>query len=165
MLEYRVYRDQQRGWRITSPNLEQTGLLRIDYDDLDDCIADDEVWEQELPAWIGDDRDPHPILASASAETRELVARALLDFLRRELALKVDVLDADRQEELKRRSSQQLIAPWAIDENEPLTYGTRRVPALAVGHGRSRRDVHLAAQWLRPVPAPSRDVPAAPRRV
>src|SRR3954469_23981304 len=128
VLEYRVYRDQQRGWRITSPNLEQTGLLRVDYDDLDECIGDDEAWEQELPAWIGDDRDPHPLLTSASAETRELVARALLDFLRRELALKVDVLDADRQEELKRRSSQQLIAPWAIDENEPLTYGSVAYP-------------------------------------
>ena len=39
VLEYRVYRDLQRGWRITSPNLEQTGLLHIDYDDLADCVA------------------------------------------------------------------------------------------------------------------------------
>ena len=38
------------------------------------------------------------------------------------------MLDADRQEELKRRSSQQLIAPWAIDENEPLTYGSVAYP-------------------------------------
>ena len=58
VLEYRVYRDQQRGWRITSPNLEQTGLLHIDYDDLDDCVADDEVWEQELPEL--DWRRPRP---------------------------------------------------------------------------------------------------------
>ena len=128
VLEYRVYRDQARGWRITSPNLEQTGLLTVDYDDLDECIADDEAWTQELPPWIGDDRDPHPLLSSAATETRELVARALLDFLRRELAIKVDVLDADRQEELKRRSSQQLIAPWAIDENEPLTYSSVAYP-------------------------------------
>jgi len=128
VLEYRVYRDQQRGWRITSPNLEQTGLLTVDYDDLEDCIADDEAWTQELPEWVGDDRDPHPLLASADAATRELVARTLLDFLRRELAIRVDVLDGDRQEELKRRSSQHLIAPWAIDENEPLTYGTVAYP-------------------------------------
>ena len=52
MLAYRIYRDLQRGWRLTSPNLEQTGLLQIDYDGLDECCADDEVWAQELPRWI-----------------------------------------------------------------------------------------------------------------
>lgn len=28
-IEYRLYSDLQRGWRVTMPNLEQTGLLRI----------------------------------------------------------------------------------------------------------------------------------------
>ncbi len=29
VLGYRLYRDLKRGWRITSPNLEQCGLLEI----------------------------------------------------------------------------------------------------------------------------------------
>ncbi|NCC32497.1 MAG: DEAD/DEAH box helicase, partial [Chloroflexia bacterium] len=33
-LDYRVFEDLRRGWRITQPNLEQCGLLRIDYLDL-----------------------------------------------------------------------------------------------------------------------------------
>ncbi len=43
VLGYRLYRDLQRGWRITMPNLEQTGLLQIDYVDLDELAADDDA--------------------------------------------------------------------------------------------------------------------------
>lgn len=40
-LGYRIYRDLKRGWRITSPNLEQCGLLDIEYTSLDDvCSAE-----------------------------------------------------------------------------------------------------------------------------
>ena len=31
VLEYLVYRDLERGWRVTAPNLEDCGLLRFDY--------------------------------------------------------------------------------------------------------------------------------------
>ena len=31
VLAFRIYRDLKRGWRITSPNLEQCGLLEIKY--------------------------------------------------------------------------------------------------------------------------------------
>ena len=65
MLEYRVYRDQQRGWRITSPNLEQTGLLRIDYDDLASAAQTRGVG-RELPAWI----DPVDELTTATRTRR-----------------------------------------------------------------------------------------------
>ncbi len=39
MLGYRLYRDLRRGWRITSPNLEQCGLLEIGYQSLDEVCA------------------------------------------------------------------------------------------------------------------------------
>ncbi|MEE3922098.1 hypothetical protein V2I01_38845 [Micromonospora sp. BRA006-A] len=35
VVAFRLYLDLERGWRITMPNLEQTGLLEIDYQDLD----------------------------------------------------------------------------------------------------------------------------------
>ena len=35
----------QRGWRVTMPNLEQTGLLTVDYRDLTDLAADSDSWE------------------------------------------------------------------------------------------------------------------------
>src|SRR6185437_2970652 len=36
VLGYRLYRDLKRGWRVTSPNLEQCGLLEIRYPALDE---------------------------------------------------------------------------------------------------------------------------------
>lgn len=44
----------------------------------------------------------------------------LLDYVCRELAIKVDNLNATYQENLLQQSSQRLIEPWAIDENESL---------------------------------------------
>ena len=42
VLGYRLYRDLERGWRITSPNLEQCGLLKISYESLEElCAAED----------------------------------------------------------------------------------------------------------------------------
>ena len=41
-----------------------------------------------------------------------------LDYMRRELAIKVDFLDRGLQEQLQQLSNQRLKPPWAIDENE-----------------------------------------------
>jgi len=76
VLGYRLYRDLERGWRVTSPNLEQCGLLKIAYDSLDDLCAAEDVWQEK-----------HPALLSASPETRARVARVLLDDMRRRLAI------------------------------------------------------------------------------
>jgi len=59
VLGYRLYRDLQRGWRITSPNLEQCGLLEIRYEAMDDIAKADELWQKH-----------HPALATASPEER-----------------------------------------------------------------------------------------------
>lgn len=112
VLGYRLYLDQRRGWRITSPNLEQTGLLTINYLALDDVIADESVWAGS-----------HGALVSATIEERRRVSRTLLDYLRRELAIKVDYLDPLRQEQIGIASSQWLKGPWSIDENEQMIHG------------------------------------------
>lgn len=111
VLGYRLYRDLQRGWRITSPNLEQCGLLTIAYQSLDEASAAEELWSQA-----------HPALATASAATRMHIAQVLLDYMRRELAISVNYLDTLWHEQLRQQSHQRLIAPWAIDENETMAY-------------------------------------------
>ncbi|BAU65865.1 hypothetical protein STA3757_32600 [Stanieria sp. NIES-3757] len=35
LIEYRLYEDLRRGWRIVQPNLEQCGLLEIEYEELE----------------------------------------------------------------------------------------------------------------------------------
>ncbi|HEY9076218.1 MAG TPA: DEAD/DEAH box helicase [Anaerolineaceae bacterium] len=111
VLGYRIYRDLKRGWRITSPNLEQSGLLKIEYASLPELCNTEDVWART-----------HPALTTAKPETRLQICRALLDFMRRELAIKVSYLDATTQESLRQLSNQHLIAPWAIDENETLEH-------------------------------------------
>jgi ATP-dependent helicase YprA (DUF1998 family)/very-short-patch-repair endonuclease len=117
VLGYRLYRDLERGWRLTAPNLEQCDLLRIDYLSLDEVCADEGVW-----------RGLHPVLAAATPEQRKGVARTLLDLLRRDLAIKVDYLDPLYQERLRQRSSQYLAPPWAIDEDERLVTASVAYP-------------------------------------
>ena len=124
VLAYRVYHDLRRGWRVTAPNLEQCGLLEIRYASLNELCAEESEWQT-----------CHPVLATASPAERAHVAQALLDFLRRALAIKVDYLDATYQETVQQVSSQRLREPWAIDESE-------RMESSAIAFPRSieRRD-------------------------
>ncbi len=122
VLGYRLYRDLKRGWRIMSPNLEQCGLLEIRYLSLEEACQAEEMWEKK-----------HPALVTATPETRMKVARVLLDYMRRELAIKVDYLDTRYQERIQQQSSQHLIAPWAIDENEVMERAAILYPRLSRG--------------------------------
>jgi very-short-patch-repair endonuclease len=142
VLGYRLYRDLQRGWRITSPNLEQCGLLEIRYEAMDEIAASDELW-----------RSRHAALATATPEERLVVCKTLLDYMRRELSIKVDYLNYEYQERLKLDSSQHLISPWSIDENErPFSAKTMRVGSRQAGD--SEHDLYLSprggfGQYLR----------------
>ncbi|MGB6057074.1 MAG: DEAD/DEAH box helicase, partial [Microthrixaceae bacterium] len=50
VLSYLVYQDLERGWRVTQPNLEQTGLLNVGYVSLDQLCAAEDVWQDMHPA-------------------------------------------------------------------------------------------------------------------
>ena len=110
ILAYRLYTDLERGWRVTSPNLEQCGLLRISFKYLNEICEAEDKWA-----------DLHPALATADPDARARVASVLLGHMRRELAIKVDHLDPLYQEQIRQRSSQRLISPWALDDNEDMT--------------------------------------------
>jgi len=111
VLGYRLYRDLKRGWRLTSPNLEQCGLLEIRYDSLEEVCAADDLWN-----------GLHEVLVSARAEERFEACRVMLDHVRRELAIDIPSLDKETQEEIRRESGQRLAAPWALDEKEMLEF-------------------------------------------
>lgn len=141
VLEYRIYSDLRRGWRIVAPNLEQCGLLEIEYDSLDDICATDDIWEAD-----GN-------LFAASPEKRKKVSLAFLDFLRSRLAIKAECLEPDKQEIIARQSRQQLIDPWLIEDNEQLHYSSIAWPRPRKGDDNSR-DVFLTprsnfGKWLR----------------
>lgn len=110
-LEYRIYHDLRRGWRIVQPNLEQCGLLRIEYEELENVCTQDEYWKGDR------------ILAEASAENRVRVARAFLNHLRHSLALDARCLQATHQIQLKKKVQQTLKEPWTFDDDEILAEG------------------------------------------
>lgn len=108
LLEYRLYEDLRRGWRVAQPNLEQCGLLRIEYPGLREMCETAEPWTH------------HPLLQQATPRTRERVARAFLDHLRKEMAIDAKVLDREEHYELRRRVEQNLRDPWAFDDKDQL---------------------------------------------
>ncbi|OHD58164.1 MAG: hypothetical protein A2096_11770, partial [Spirochaetes bacterium GWF1_41_5] len=117
VLGYRLYRDLKRGWRVTAPNLEQCGLLEIEYKSLEDICKAEDIWQ-----------GTHTALEKATPENRKEVSKALLDYMRRELAIKVNYLDQQYQESIRQNSSQRLKEPWGIDENETMEWSTILIP-------------------------------------
>ncbi len=131
VLGYYLYRDLERGWRITSPNLEQSGLLEIDYLSLAQLCRDQPNWDGR-----------HVALATARPDVRERLCRLVLEYLRRELAIRVDYLDPVQQESIRQLSNQYLVPPWSFDESERLIRGRIVLPR---SRGRERRGMeHLA---------------------
>ncbi|MFE1359446.1 protein kinase domain-containing protein [Streptomyces harbinensis] len=109
---YRLYRDLERGWRVTMPNLEQTGLLRIDYPDLAFVAEDGARWQAT-----------HPVLRDADPQLREEISRILLDFMRRALAIDVQYFREDF-DTLRRASEERLTGPWVLGESDSPAVGT-----------------------------------------
>jgi hypothetical protein len=144
VVAYRIYADQMR-WRLTSPNLEQAGLIELGYAHLDECVADEEEFGRDLPEWFtGEERAAHPALADADPATRREVARVLLDFMRRELALSADQLDRTHQEGMAANSRQHLTDPWVIEEHEELSYAAVLFPRPRRQGNDSRTGVFLS---------------------
>lgn len=137
VLGYRLYCDLKRGWRITSPNLEQCGLLRIEYLSLEELCAAEDIWGR-----------CHTVLAKARPETRMKVAKVLLDLMRRSLAIKVDYLDSQSQERIQQQSNQRLRAPWALDENETtrMEYATILMPRASRKGTDTRQHIYLSGR-------------------
>lgn len=106
---YRVLADLRRSWRIVLPNLEQCGLLSIDYQDLNVVAADDAAWE-DMPL----------VNALRHAERREFLS-TILDFYRLEYAIHSEnFLTQSKIKENEKLFREMLRPPWSLDRNENL---------------------------------------------
>ncbi|SOE56773.1 protein of unknown function [Streptomyces sp. OV198] len=113
VIAFRLYLDLERGWRITMPNLEQTGLLEIDYEDLDWVAAKQDRWAGTHEAL----RDADPVLRSE-------IMRALLNEMRRSLAIDVSYFRDDSFDSLQRASEERLVDPWVLSTTDKPRVGT-----------------------------------------
>ena len=110
-LQHRFWIDQRRGWRYTNPNLEQLGLIRAEYQYLDDLAGDAEEFASSA------------ILAPASKDQRRDALQVLFDHMRLGLAVNTSALDRNRVETLTQTMRGQIKAPWAL-EDENTTAGS-----------------------------------------
>ena len=108
VLAHRFWVDQQRGWRVTNPNLERLHLLRAEYAGLDALVANEAKFD-----------GAHPILKSASPERRRRAYTVLFDHMRKGLAVDSASLDQPQLEDVQRRAGSLLKAPWSLSEDEP----------------------------------------------
>jgi superfamily II DNA/RNA helicase len=108
-LFYRAISDLRRSWRIVLPNLEQCGLLLVDYVELNEIVAEDKFWS-DMPIVCDLDH----------ADRREFVS-TILDFFRLEYALHSEnFLTPVRLKEYEKHFREQLRAPWTLDRDEDL---------------------------------------------
>jgi ATP-dependent helicase YprA (DUF1998 family)/very-short-patch-repair endonuclease len=138
VLRYFLYRDMEAGWRVTSPNLEQCGLLKFEYLSLDDVASDDEFWKE---------RGVHDELVAASHEQRRRMITVLLDHLRRNLIIKEDSLTPIHQERISEQSCQRLkeLSPWRIEDPSTMVRGGIAWPRSR-GPKERAEDLFLSAQ-------------------
>ncbi|GAB3165141.1 DEAD/DEAH box helicase [Myceligenerans halotolerans] len=115
VIEYRALQDLRRGWRVTLPNLEQTGLIRVEYPVAERLCGAEERWA-----------DAHHLLRHRTREERYEYVQVLLDEFRRVLALDTEVFSEERMETLKRASETHLSGVWTVADNE-------RLPTLGFG--------------------------------
>ncbi|SEC02166.1 Helicase conserved C-terminal domain-containing protein [Streptomyces sp. 2131.1] len=112
VIAFRLYLDLERGWRITMPNLEQTGLLEIDYEDLAWLAGKQDRWA-----------DTHAALRDADSALRAEVMKALLNEMRRALAIDVSYF-RDDFDALQRASEERLTDPWVLSTADKAKVGT-----------------------------------------
>ncbi|MEJ5241177.1 MAG: DEAD/DEAH box helicase [Anaerolineales bacterium] len=125
LTEYRLYEDLRRGWRVVQPNLEELGLLRIEYRGLEELCRHESAW------------DFHPSLQMRTPQERQELVRVLLDHFRRKLAINARLLQEQAQSQLRRRCEQHLNEFWGLDPNSD----ELRPAACFVLRGNSSRPV------------------------
>ncbi|MFA3872848.1 protein kinase [Streptomyces sp. MMCC 100] len=133
VVAFRLYLDLERGWRITMPNLEQTGLLEIDYADLH---------------WVAEKQDrwahTHAALRDADPALRAEITKALLNEMRRSLAIDVAYF-RDDFDALQRASEERLVDPWVLSASDRPNVGTA-YPHPSTGRGLNRSGLFLSAR-------------------
>jgi len=103
LTEYWIYEDLRRAWRVVHPNLEDVGLLRVEYEGLQAVCERDEVWREV------------PLLKASSPERRAQVVRVVLDHFRKRFAIHTRLLESESLRRLARRAREQLNEFWGLD--------------------------------------------------
>lgn len=136
VINYHLYRDLKWDWRVTAPNLEDCGLLRFEYSGLEDhngLLNDFSIWTSGVEALCGKNlrliQTPE-VLKNCPVELRSEIIKTLLDFLRRSLAISVDVLNPRNKRDLLDQTTTRLDenTVWYLEDIKELVSFTVAYP-------------------------------------
>ncbi len=117
LLQYLALTDLRSGWRLSLPNLEQCGLVRITYRDLEGISGEEQAW-QGLP-----------FFEEASPQERQAVLRHVLDYLRQRLVIRSDHLQREwLRSKLCTNTTEYLKDNWALTPED--IYITSKIALL-----------------------------------
>jgi len=107
---YRILHDLRRSWRVVLPNLEQCGLLRINYKYLDETAVSDMHWQKS------------PFFHALSSEQRVSFIFQLFEYFRKAYALSFSMLEPGAINKNSLTIKEKLKRPWTIDDTEKIEY-------------------------------------------
>lgn len=105
-LHHLFWVDQRKGWRYTSPNLEQIGLIKVDYKYIQSIVSDESQFSS------------CEFLANASHDERLKALLTLFDHLRKGLCVECPALNKSKIEKLSQKCHNLIKSPWnVVDED------------------------------------------------
>lgn len=109
-IAYRIIQDLKRGWRYILPNLEQTALLEIDYENLDNYCSNNALWKNL--DW----------LSNLKAESRKEFLLQVLNYFRNLYAIDFDMLRYENRMQVQDELNEYLNKDklWSLDKGEKL---------------------------------------------
>lgn len=105
-LHHLFWVDQRKGWRYTSPNLEQIGLIKVDYKYIKSIASDESQFSS------------CELLSNASYDERIKALLTLFDHLRKGLCVECPALNKAKVEKLSQKCHNLIKSPWNVIEED-----------------------------------------------
>ncbi|MEI6174186.1 MAG: DEAD/DEAH box helicase [Bacteroidota bacterium] len=120
LIMYRLLYDLRRSWRVVMPNLEQCGLIAIEYRHLQESSIDNALW------------GTNEILSAFGERKRVEVLHQVFDYFRKAYALGFSMLEPAVISQNAKKIREKLRQPWTLDDSEKIELPTFiRVEKLA----------------------------------
>ncbi len=107
-LTYRILYDLKRGWRVTLPNLEQCGLLKIDYKFLKETCEVEDFWKEV------------PLVNKMTLDERVDFFIQVLDYFRKNYAISHSMLDINEIARISKIIKEEIKTDWGLDKNDQI---------------------------------------------
>jgi len=110
IIGYRLIRDLRRGWRFNNPNLDQLGLLKLTYTDIDTFVQDQSAFESVN----------NKVLRELKPHHRKMLSELIFDEMRQALCLETRYLDSVEQDKARTSAFSYLNEKWSFAADERL---------------------------------------------